>query len=304
MDHAEAVVAVLFAVVTGMNDGGAILTTGLKLRGPRTWAALAMLSVAVAVVPLTLGTAVAATFGSRLVSFGGATAPVTIGVLAALAVVVTLTRLGRPTSLTLATVGGLTGSGLGYGLPVSLGWVGYVLALGVAAPFVGGAAAFAISHALARVRSLTPVHRVGLLLQCVAYAANDGQKMLAVFAIALASRPDGLTWRLAAISVLFAVGTLLGLPRAGRSLGGQVLSIRPVHAVSAELAAAGAVLACAALGVPVSMTQSLAGGLIGAGVTHGPGRVRWHATTKIALAWLLTLPASVALAALAAAALR
>lgn len=59
-------------------------------------------------------------------------------------------------------------------------------------------------------------------------------------------------------------------------------------------------IACSALGMPVSMTQAIAGGLIGAGVAQGAGRVRWYAAVKIVIAWLLTLPASALLAGVAA----
>ncbi|MGH3328567.1 MAG: inorganic phosphate transporter [Streptomycetales bacterium] len=293
----------------GANDGGAILAIGLKLPRLRVWAALAALAGSLAVVPLVLGTAVAATFTNRLVSFGGGRTAMVVGVLTALAVVVALSRSGQPTSLTLATVGGLTGAGAGYGLPVSTGWVVYVLALGVAAPVVGGVAAAGVSRLLPRFLAggaLGRAHQAGFALECLAYAANDGQKMLAVVAIATvtASPADVPVGAIVVMAVLFAAGSVYGLPRAGRSLGGQILAVRPVHAVSAEIAAAGTVLGCAALGAPVSMTQSVAGGLIGAGVTHGPGRVRWHAATKIAVAWLLTLPVSILVAAGGAVAVR
>ncbi|MGH3344655.1 MAG: inorganic phosphate transporter [Carbonactinosporaceae bacterium] len=304
-DPALAVLAASFAVVTGANDGGTILAIGLKLPRLRVWVALVALAGSTAVVPLVLGTAVAATFTNRLVSFGGQRTAMVIGVLTALAVVVVLTRFGQPTSLTLATVGGLTGAGAGYGLPVSTAWVVYVLALGVAAPVVGGVVAAGVSRLLPRFLAggaLGRAHQAGFALECLAYAANDGQKMLAVLAVATASAASAAParlplWALAVMAVLFAAGSVYGLPRAGRTLGGQILAVRPVHAVSAEIAASATVLGCAALGVPVSMTQSVAGGLIGAGVSHGPGRVRWHAATKIAIAWLLTLPATVLVAA-------
>ncbi len=70
--------------------------------------------------------------------------------------------------------------------------------------------------------------------------------------------------------------------------------------MTAELASGTAVLGCAALGSPVSMTQTIAGALIGAGMTGSSGRVRWHTTLKIVLAWMLTLPVSGLLAAAAA----
>ncbi|MFG1705182.1 inorganic phosphate transporter [Nonomuraea sp. M3C6] len=132
---------------------------------------------------------------------------------------------------------------------------------------------------------------MGFLLQTLAYAANDAQKMLAVFMIAFGFSDAPLPYTSLA-AALFAFGTLYGLPKAGRTLSREIIASRPPHGVAAELAAGAAVIACAAVGMPVSMTQAIAGGLIGAGVAQGGGRVRWYAAGKIVAAWLLTLPAS------------
>ncbi|MGN9845353.1 anion permease [Nonomuraea sp. H19] len=289
------VVAGLFAVVSGVNDGGALLATGLKLPTVRPATGILALVVMVALVPL--GThQVALTFATRLAGFrapGGEIA-MTLAVISALAVVSALSAKGRPTSLTLAVVGGLTGAALGWGLPVSPGSVALVLAFGVAAPIVGGLLAWALVRVLVAVttaRGLARWHRAGFLLQTFAYAANDGQKMLAVFMIALGFQdaPPAYT---SLVAVLFGLGTLYGLPKAGRTLSRELIVSRPAHGVAAELAAGVAVIACAVASMPVSMTQSVAGGLIGAGMAQGGGRVRWYATAKIGAAWLLTLPAS------------
>ncbi|GAA1530778.1 hypothetical protein GCM10009678_11110 [Actinomadura kijaniata] len=309
-DAALVAAAVLFCLVSGANDGGALLALGLKLPVPRIRAALAMLTAAVVVVPVAFGAGVAETFAAGLVGFGSgedpedATAAVLVGVLTALAVTLTLTWRGRPTSLTLATVGGLTGAGLGAGLPVSGERVALVLALGAAAPLAGWALALGVVRLLWRVPPggpLSRVHLVGFAVLCAAYAANDAQKMLAVLAIALGVTAGALPWwALALAGALFAAGAVYGLPRAGRTLGGQLLAVRPVHSVSSEMSASAAVLCSSALGVPVSMTQSVAGGLIGAGVVSGAGRVRWEAAMRLAMAWLLTLPGSVVIAAMGA----
>ncbi len=289
------VVAGLFAVVSGVNDGGALLVTGLKLPTVRPATGILTLVTLVAVVPL-FTHQVALTFVTRLASFDapGGRIAMTIAVVSSLGVVTVLSAKGRPTSLTLAVVGGLTGAGRGGGLPVSPGSVSLVLAFGVAAPFVGGLLAWMIIRLLVKTttaRRLWRWHWVGFLLQTVAYAANDGQKMLAVFMIAV-----GFTGAPAAytvlVAVLFGLGTLYGLPRAGRTLGREIIVSRPPHGVAAELAAGAAVIGCAAASMPVSMTQAIAGALIGAGVSQGGGRVRWYATVKIVMAWLLTLPAS------------
>ncbi|MFI7135277.1 anion permease [Nonomuraea sp. NPDC050153] len=294
------VVAGLFAVVTGVNDGGALLATGLKLPSIRPATGILVLVVLAAVVPL-ITHRVAVTFSTRLASFhepGGKIA-MTVAVISSLAVVTALSLKGLPTSLTLAIVGGLAGAGLGWGLAVSPGSVLLVLAFGVAAPFVGGLLGWVLIRVLVAVtsaRGLRRWHQAGFLLQSVAYAANDGQKMLAVFMIVFGFSDARLPYT-SLVAVLFGLGTMYGLPKAGRTLGRELIASRPPHGVAAELAAGTAVIACAAVGMPVSMTQAIAGGLIGAGVAQGSGRVRWYATGKIIAAWLLTLPASALLSA-------
>ncbi|MEV8632614.1 inorganic phosphate transporter [Streptosporangium sp. NPDC051023] len=293
----------LFSVVAGINDGGALLATGLKIPSVRPLTGLTVLMASVALVPL--GTyRVAATFTTRLANLngpGGQVATV-VAVLCALAVVTFLSGRGRPTSLTLAVVGALTGAGLGWGLPVSAGVVLFVLTVALAAPFAGGLLAVLVSRLLtlpANGGALRQWHRAGFTLQCLAYAANDGQKMLAIFMLALGFQGAPLPVCLA-VAVLFGAGALYGLPRAGRTLSREIIVSRPLHGVTAELASGTAVVGCAAIGAPVSMTQTIAGALIGAGVADSVGRVRWHAATKIVLAWTLTLPLSGLLAAAAA----
>lgn len=296
-------VAGLFAVVTGINDGGALLATGLKLPSIRPATGILALVVLVAVIPL-ITHRVALTFVTRLATFHGPGGRIamTVAVVCALAVVFALSAKGRPTSLTLAVVGGLTGAGLGWGLPVSGGSVALVLAFGLAAPFVGALLAWVLIRVLVRVTTahgLSRWHRAGFLLQTLAYGANDGQKMLAVFMIALGFQDAPLAYT-SLVGVLFGVGALYGLPKAGRTLSREIIVSRPAHGVAAELAAGTTVIACAVVGMPVSMTQAIAGGLIGAGVAQGGGRVRWYAAVKIVVAWLLTLPASALLAGVAA----
>ncbi|WP_188192272.1 inorganic phosphate transporter [Nonomuraea sp. SYSU D8015] len=289
------VVAGLFAVVSGVNDGGALLATGLKLPAVRPATGLLALVVMVAVVPLVTHQ-VAVTFVTRLAAFDrpGGKIATTLAVISALAVAAVLSAKGRPTSLTLAIVGGLTGAGLGWGLPVSGGAVAQVLAFGVAAPVVGGLLAWVLIRMLVAVtaaRGLAHWHRAGFLLQTVAYAANDAQKMLAVFMIALGFTGAPLVYT-SSVALLFALGALYGLPKAGRTLSREIIVFRPPHGVAAELAAGVAAIGCAGVGMPVSMTQAIAGGLIGAGASQGGGRVRWYVALKIGAAWTLTLPAS------------
>src|SRR5690606_14547865 len=143
--------------------------------------------------------------------------------------------------------------------------------------------------------------------------ANDGQKMIAVAGVALAVRAGGLDavgeidvpppW-MAALAGLFFAGALAGLRRVGARLGRGLALTRPPHIVCAEVAASGAVLGSVALGCPVSITQSIAAGVVGVAAREGVRRIRWQQVAGIALAWVVTLPAAMLLATVAGLVLR
>ncbi len=315
MEILLALVVAAFVVLNGVNDGGAILALGLKIPALRLGSALLLLAAGVVAAPL-LTTAVATTLAQRLVTFEGdaGRAALLVAVLAAVLVVAVLGRLGLPTSLTLAIVGAITGAGWGSGLPTSWAVTAAVLVLAALGPLVGAVVAFGLSHLRARIPApggahvvIRRLHRVAFGLQCVAYGANDGQKMLAVVAVAsgplvtTGAPPLGV---LLGIGALFLLGMVLGVRRISRTISNGLLPLRPPHAVIAELSAGSAVLATGALGAPVSMTQALAGGLIGAGVSESYRRVRWKQALHILMAWILTLPTALLLAAGASAAVR
>lgn len=300
-----------FAAVNGMNDGGALVATGLKVPALSPLAAIAMIAAALVAVPLLVGTAVATTLATRLVGFsdeGGAVAGSTAllaAVVTAVAVVVVLSRRGLPTSLTLALIGGIVGAGVASGMPVAGATVAVVLAAGVAAPVLGAGAGFALTRLFGALRSrrrigqrIRALHVGGFGLQCVAYAANDGQKMIAVLAVATGAtdRATATFGELVLLAVLFSIGLVVGLRPAAATLSAEILPGRPPDAVAAELSSAGAVLGSAAIGAPVSMTQSVAAALVGAGMHYGRRRVRWRAAGRLALAWVVTLPSSALLA--------
>lgn len=295
-------VAIAFAVVTGANDGGALIALGLRVPALSVLASVAMLTLAVVAYPLLISVAVAETTLNAIVQADsdGATALV-IGFVVAVVVVATLAWASLPTSLTLAVIGGIAGSGFGNGLFVGWGTVLRVLAIGLAAPVVGALLALIGSWAWRSFRNapylstVRRTHVAAFTAQCVAYGANDGQKVLVLFFVAsiAAGRGPVLAWWVYPVVVLaFAAGVVAGLPKIAHSFGNGVLATRATHTVTAEFAAAAAVLGSAMVGVPVSMTQSIGGGLLGTGVQDSYRRIRWRVVLSLGLAWAVTLPAS------------
>ena len=63
---------------------------------------------------------------------------------------------------------------------------------------------------------------------------------------------------------------------------------------SAELVAAGTILAADRFGLPVSTTHILSSGVAGASVANGAG-LQWRTVRNMALAWFMTLPAAMLL---------
>ena len=249
--------------------------------------------VMVALGPLLVGTAVATTLAHRLVSFGGEDGRVALlaAVVTSLVVVYGLTRRGTPTSLTLALTGGIVGAGLGAGLPVQWPAIGKVLAIGIAAPLLSVPAGWLVyqimrgpvGRLVAR-RFISAAQYVGYLLQCLAYSANDAQKMVAIVAIGTSAQLDPVA---ATVRGQLAIAALFGVRhpahRAGhgdaRRRGRHVHPHAALHRHLDRLLVRRA--GDSALGVPVSSTQAATGAAVGSGVATSPFCVRWNEVSRI-----------------------
>ncbi len=313
------VVAALFAVTAGANDGSSILAAGLRVPGLRPIASISILLGAIVVGPLFLfGTGVATTLTHRLVPFslsGSGETALVAAALGSLCVIFVLNMVGLPSSLTLALIGAIAGAGFGSGLTVSRSTLLEIIALGLFAPLLAMVIAFAIarfalgalegSQVTRRTRFL---HVVAFALQCLAYSANGGQKMLAVSAIAVGAVSGSLAgnpwWLVVVVALLFGIGVLTGLRRISATLSQGVLAVHLRHALVAETSSFAVVMSASLVGVPLTMSQSVAGALVGVGVSESRHRIRWSEVTRILGAWLITLPASMIVAAVFAAVLR
>lgn len=307
MQAALLVAAGVLALVYGSNAGATIAATSLRVHGGRPWLALVALGSAVAVAPLVLGTAVASTVAHELVPSGDDPRADRLvflaAVVAALVVTGALSRWGQPTSLTLALIAGIAGGGLGAGQAMGWSAIGRVLALVAVAPFVGLALAAAL-HRLSAAWRVSPgavrrwhVGSYGLL--CVAFGSNDAQKLLAIVAVASApgaATVDPVLWQLLLCGGLFSLGAAVGLGRMERTVNRGILAVRGLDAVTTQTTTAVVMLASSGVGSPVGMAQTLSGSLVGAGLARGRGKVRWEYAGRVALAWALTVPASVVVA--------
>lgn len=79
-----------------------------------------------------------------------------------------------------------------------------------------------------------------------------------------------------------------------KTVGSGLTAMHPASGFSAELAAAGVVMAASLLGLPVSSTHILIGAVLGVGIVNRAAN--WKLMKPIGMAWVITLPAAALIA--------
>jgi PiT family inorganic phosphate transporter len=95
------------------------------------------------------------------------------------------------------------------------------------------------------------------------------------------------------------MGTAVGGWRIIKTMGQRVVKLDPVHGFAAETTAASIIYAASHFGMPVSTTHVISSAIMGVGASDRFSAVRWGVAGNIVIAWILTIPASAIVAALA-----
>lgn len=94
-------------------------------------------------------------------------------------------------------------------------------------------------------------------------------------------------------------GTLMGGWKIVKTMGTKITKVTPLEGVAAETAGAITLFGVSqGLGIPVSTTHTIAGSIMGVGMTKRLSAVRWGVATNLLVAWVLTIPVSMIIAAL------
>ncbi len=134
------------------------------------------------------------------------------------------------------------------------------------------------------------------------HGGNDAQKTMGIIAGVLFAggyiaefRID--LWVVLSAHLAIALGTLSGGWRIIHTMGSKITKLQPVGGFAAETAGAISLFTATHLGVPVSTTLTMTGAIIGVGSIKRLSAVRWGIAGRIIWAWILTIPASAAIAA-------
>ncbi len=218
---------------------------------------------------------------------------------------------GLPSSSSHALFGGLIGAtiaALGLDGVKWDGVLGSVILPALAAPLVAGLVAAVGTWAIFRIVATVPEARretgfrwgqIGSAsLVSLAHGTNDAQKTMGVITLALiayGSWTDTAAvpfWVKAACAVAIAAGTYSGGWRIIRTLGKGLVEISSPQGMAAEAASAAIILTSSHLGMALSTTHVATGSILGTGLGRKGSEVRWRVAGRMAVAWVLTLPAA------------
>lgn len=227
-------------------------------------------------------------------------------------------RFGIPASSSHALIGGLVGAAL-----AKSGWwalnidgilktVAFIFISPLLGFILGSFFMTAVSWIYFRTppskvdRRFRRLQLVSAGLYSLGHGGNDAQKTIGIiwmlliatgYASATAAAPP--VWVIGACYLSMGLGTLFGGWRIVRTMGQKITKLKPVGGFCAEAGGAITLFTASAMGVPVSTTHTITGAIVGVGATQKLSAVRWGVAGSIVWAWILTIPASALLSAIA-----
>ena len=147
---------------------------------------------------------------------------------------------------------------------------------------------------------------VSASLYSLGHGGNDAQKTIGIIWMLLIASghvaqggAEPPIWVIVSCYVAIGMGTMFGGWRIVRTMGQKITKLKPVGGFCAETGGAITLFIASALGVPVSTTHTITGAIVGVGSVQKMSAVRWGVAGNIVWAWVLTIPASAFMAAIA-----
>ncbi len=315
-------VALIFDFLNGFHDAANSIATIVSTRVLSPKLAVLWAAVFNFLAAFFLGTAVAKTIGSGMIQISFVTQYVVIaGLMGAIAWDLLTWWWGLPTSSSHALIGGYAGAAImraGFKVIIVGGWYKTLIFI-VVAPIMGLVLGLVLMVAVFWLLRNKAPGRIDVwfrklqLVSAAAYSlghgANDAQKTMGIVASALygahfltaselSSDWGRFHWPIIlAAHAAIALGTYLGGWRIVRTMGSRITKLRPLGGFCAETAGAITLFSTALAGIPVSTTHTITGAIVGVGSTTRLSAVRWGVARRIVWAWIVTIPASAAVAA-------
>jgi len=311
-------VALVFDFLNGFHDAANSIATVVSTRVLRPQLAVAWAAMFNFIALSVFGVAVASTIGKGIIDPAIVDYHVVFGALmGAIAWNIITWYYGIPSSSSHALIGGLAGAAVakgGVGTLVAGGFLKTAAAI-VLSPILGLVLAVMLMITVSWICAGTTPQRVDRWfrrlqlisagLYSLGHGGNDAQKtmgiiwMLLIASGHLGAKDSLPVWVVLACYGAIAMGTLFGGWRIVKTMGQKITKLKPVDGFCAETGGAITLFLATAMGVPVSTTHTITGSIVGVGSVHKLSAVRWGVAGGIVWAWILTIPCSAFIAAVA-----
>ena len=311
-------IALTFEFINGFHDCANAIATivSTKVLAPKQ---AVLFGATLEFVGALTGTHVAKTIGSGIVNSEMITLTVIFCTLLAAVLWNLFTwYLGLPSSSSHALIGGLLGATIvkaGVSAVHVSTLVDKVIIPMFTSPVLGFCTGFMLMLLLIRILFRANPQRVNkrfrklqLLssgLMALSHGSNDAQKTMGIITLALFAggvlhqSPDGdFEIPLVVIiicALMMAAGTMNGGWKIIKTMGHKIIKLKPIHGFAAETSAAGLILTASHFGIPLSTTHVISTAIMGVGSTFHAHAVKWRIVGNIVTAWVLTIPACMAL---------
>lgn len=305
--------ALLFDYINGFHDTANAIATCVSTRAMSIRAAIIMAAV-LNFAGAMISTKVATTIGKGIVDTDNITQMVVLaGITGAIIWDLITWYYGLPSSSSHAIIGGIMGAVIAHAGVAALHWSGLkkiILAL-LISPVIGTVMGFVFMVAMMwAFRNSAPYalnkgfRRLQILsaaLMAFSHGTADAQKSMGVITMALVSYGyinsfQVPAWVMIACATAMALGTAAGGWRIIKTVGRDFVKLQPVHGFCVETASAGVIMGAAAFGMPTSTTHVITSAILGVGLSKRVSAVNWGIARRIVWAWVLTIPASAAMA--------
>jgi PiT family inorganic phosphate transporter len=220
---------------------------------------------------------------------------------------------GLPSSSPHAIIGGLVGAVIAHSGASVLHWAGLkkiVLSL-ILSPIIGVVLGFVVMVIVFRIfanfapftlnKRFRQLQVVSAAVMAFSHGTADAQKSMGVITMALLSYGaissfEVPLWVTLSCAVAMGLGTAAGGWRIIKTVGKDFVKLQPVHGFCVETASAGVILGASSIGMPVSTTHVITSTILGVGLSKRMSAVNWNVAFRILWAWVLTIPASAAVA--------
>ena len=308
------IIALIFDFINGFHDAANSIATVVGTRVLKPLHAVSLAAMANFVGPFIFGVAVATTIGKGIIDPDFVTIDIVIAALVGAIVWNLITWwLGLPSSSSHALVGGIIGAGIaGVGTHVILfGGLEKVFTGILVSPLVGLVGAFLLATLIVKAfanKNPANVNSVFGKLQLVSatyfsltHGANDGQKTMGIIVLILLTEGVLTTfevplWVILIAAIAISLGTFFGGWRIVKTMGAKITQLKPYQGFAAETSGATILAILAHIGIPASTTHAISGSIMGAGAVRRVSAVRWGIGKRIVWAWIITIPASAAVA--------